>query len=211
MTTTLNILGYKHKYLPANSGDDSPTLLLFHGTGGNEDDLIPLAQRLAPTANLLSLRGNVLENGMPRFFRRIAEGVLDFEDLKFRTGEMAKFIESASSTYLFDPDKIIAFGYSNGANIAVSLLWNYPGSLAGAILIRPMMAIEPEAIPDLSHIPVFISGGIRDRVIPSGDPERLAELLKGADADLTLSMRDAGHEITREELIEIGEWWNNKF
>lgn len=211
MTTTLNILGYKHKYLPANSGDDSPTLLLLHGTGGNEDDLVPLAQRLAPTANLLSPRGNVLENGMPRFFRRIAEGVLDFEDLKFRTGEMAKFIETASSTYLFNPAKVIVLGYSNGANIAVSLLWNYPKSLAGAILIRPMMAIEPVAIPDLSNIPVFISGGIRDRVIPSGDPQRLAELLKSADADLTLSMRDAGHEITREELIEIGEWWNNKF
>jgi phospholipase/carboxylesterase len=211
MTTTLNILGYKHKYLPANSGDDSPTLLLLHGTGGNEDDLVPLAQRLAPTANLLSPRGNVLENGMPRFFRRIAEGVLDFEDLKFRTGEMVKFLENASSTYLFNPAKVIAFGYSNGANIAASLLWNYSKSLAGAILIRPMMAIEPVAIPDLSNIPVFISGGIRDRVIPSGDPQRLAELLKSADADLTLSMRDAGHEITREELIEIGEWWNNKF
>jgi predicted esterase len=211
MTTTLNILGYKHKYLPANSGDDSPTLLLLHGTGGNEDDLVPLAQRLAPTANLLSPRGNVLENGMPRFFRRIAEGVLDFKDLKFRTGEMVKFLENASSTYLFNPAKVIAFGYSNGANIAVSLLWNYPKSFAGAILIRPMMAIEPVAIPDLSNIPVFISGGIRDRVIPSGDPQRLAELLKSADADLTLSMRDAGHEITREELGDVAEWWEIKF
>jgi predicted esterase len=207
MTATINAFGFMHKYLPSNNGDDSATLLLLHGTGGNEDDLIPLGQRLAPDANTLSLRGNVLENGMPRFFRRIAEGVLDFEDLKFRTAELAEFLDKAAKSYQFDLEKIVAFGYSNGANIAESLLWNYPQLLAGAILIRPMMAIKSHVVPDLANMPVFISGGRYDRINPPGDIERVAEILGAAGPIVKMAMQDAGHEMTREELSQMAEWW----
>ena len=211
MTSTLNTFGYKHKYLPSNSGDDSLTLLLLHGTGGNEDDLISFGQRLAPTANILSPRGNVLENGMPRFFRRISDGVLDFKDLKIRTAELVEFLEKASMAYKFDRRKVIAFGYSNGANMAESLLWNYPRLLAGAILIRPMMAIKSQAVPDLSNVPVFISGGRYDMINPPGDIERVAEILGAAGASIKLAIQDAGHEMTREELSQIAEWWKKQF
>ena len=118
---------------------EKPTLLLLHGTGGNEYDLLPLGEKIDREANVLSVRGNVLENGMPRFFRRLAEGVFDEEDLIFRTKELNEFLDEASARYGFDRSNIVAVGYSNGANIAGSLLFHYRDALKGAILHHPMV------------------------------------------------------------------------
>src|SRR5262249_16993263 len=148
-------LGFVHRFVPAPSAGSGTTLLLLHGTGGNENDLLELGQTLAPNAALLSPRGKVSERGMPRFFRRLAEGVFDIEDLKFRTQALADFVASAASAYGFDPGKVIAVGYSNGANIAVSMLLLRPATLAGAVLFRPMVPFVPAVPPDLSGKPVF--------------------------------------------------------
>ena len=147
-------LGFAHRFLPGED-DSGVTLLVLHGTGGTEDDLIPLARELAPTAAILSPRGKVSEFGAPRFFRRLAEGVFDHEDLVFRTHELAEFVEAASEEYGFDRDKLVATGYSNGANIAGSLILLHPGLLRAAVLFRAMVPFEPEVMPDLSRMPVF--------------------------------------------------------
>jgi phospholipase/carboxylesterase len=155
------LAGFKHRFV-AGSGQEGATLLLLHGTGGNENDLLPLGRELLPGANLLSPRGKVLEHGMPRFFRRLAEGVFDEEDLKFRTEELAGFVKEASGRYDFDPDKLFAVGFSNGANIAASLLLMRPNLLRGAVLLRPMVPFEPEALPDLSGVRIFVAAGEMD-------------------------------------------------
>src|SRR5215217_3549942 len=142
-------LGFIHKFISAFTRQDQVTLLLLHGTGGNEQDLIPLGRELYPTAGILSPRGKVLEAGMPRFFRRLAEGVFDIEDLKFRTYELADFVEKASKVYGFDLRHVISVGYSNGANIASSLLLLRPEILSSAVLFRPMIPLMPEKVPSL--------------------------------------------------------------
>ena len=153
------ILGFIHRFERANKDDNNGpkerkkstmTLLLLHGTGGNENDLIPVGQLLSSNASLLSPRGKVLENGMPRFFRRLSEGIFDLEDLKFRTQELAKFVKDASIIYSFDLNKTIAIGFSNGANIAASLLLSHPETIKGAILFRAMIPYIPDSLPDLS-------------------------------------------------------------
>ena len=169
-------LGFVHRYLPG--GDESgPTLLLLHGTGGNEEDLIPLGQDLAPGAAILSPRGKVSEYGAARFFRRLAEGVFDHEDLLFRTHELAEFVVAAAREYGFDPSKIVAVGYSNGANVAASTILLHPGLLQAAVLFRAMVPFEPEVTPDLSGMPVFMAAGRMDRMIPQGNTQRLADIL----------------------------------
>src|SRR5438093_4095070 len=130
-----------HQLVPGNS---KRTLLLLHGTGGNERDLIPLGHDLDPNASLLSPRGKVLENGMPRFFRRLAEGVFDLEDLQKRTHELADFVVSAAEHYKIDIKHIVAVGYSNGANIAASILLLRPEVLSAAVLFRAMVPLVPE-------------------------------------------------------------------
>ena len=147
-----------HRFLPAGPGGGT-TLLLLHGTGGDEGDLLPLGRALLPGAALLSPRGRVLERGMPRFFRRLAEGVFDQEDLARRTDELAAFLEGAATRYGFDPGRVVAVGFSNGANIAASLLLRHPGRLRGAVLLSPMVPFEPEPAPDLGGTPVFIGAG----------------------------------------------------
>ena len=196
-------LGFVHRFYP---GDTGATLLLLHGTGGSEDDLVPLGRELAPGAAILSPRGKVSEYGAARFFRRLAEGVFDHEDLVFRTHELADFVEAASSEHGFDPSKIVAVGYSNGANIAGSLMLLYPGLLRAAVLFRAMVPFEPEETPDLSGMPVFIAAGRRDQMIPSQNTQRLAEILTQAGADLDLRWRDTGHGLTYEELEEAKGW-----
>jgi predicted esterase len=195
-------LGFAHSFVPAQEPDSSFTLLLLHGTGGNERDLLPLGRSLAPGAALLSPRGKVLENGMPRFFRRFAEGVFDLEDLKFRTYELADFVEAASTVYSFDPSKVIAVGYSNGANIAASMLLLRPRLLAGAVLFRPMVPLVPEAPPDLSGIPIFISAGRFDPIVSQEQTERLVTLLQGCGADVTLRWQNGGHALSAQEVRE---------
>jgi phospholipase/carboxylesterase len=155
------------------------TFLLLHGTGGNEQDLIPLAYELDKSAAILSPRGKVLENGItPRFFRRLAEGVFDLEDLKFRTNELADFVIDASKTYDFDLQYVIAVGYSNGANIAASLLLLRPEIFSSAILFRAMVPLVPEKLPDLSSKYIFMSSGLYDPIVSRQDAERLFSLFK---------------------------------
>ena len=196
-------LGFAHRFYP---GEADATLLLLHGTGGSEDDLVPLGRDLASGAAILSPRGKVSEYGAARFFRRLAEGVFDQEDLVFRTHELADFVENASEEYGFDLSKLVAVGYSNGANIAASLMLLHPGLLRAAVLFRAMVPFEPEETPDLSGMPVFLSAGRRDRMIPPQNTERLAEILREAGANLDLRWRDTGHPLTYEEVAEARDW-----
>ena len=192
-----------HQLVPGNS---KRTLLLLHGTGGNERDLIPLGHDLDPNASLLSPRGKVLENGMPRFFRRLAEGVFDLEDLKKRTHELADFVISAAKHYKIDNKNIVAVGYSNGANIAASMLLLCPETLAAAILFRAMVPLIPESQPDVSSLRVWIGAGSIDPIVPASETKQLAELLRGAGADVTIRFFRGGHELTKEDVDGAREW-----
>jgi len=182
------------------------TFLLLHGTGGNEQDLIPLAYELDKRAAILSPRGKVLENGItPRFFRRLAEGVFDLEDLKFRTNELADFVIDASKTYGFDLQRIIAVGYSNGANIAASMLLLRPEILS-AVLFRAMVPFVPQKLPDLSKKRIFMSSGLMDPIVSLDEADRLFGLFKKAGANISLSWQESGHELTIEEIRKAKEW-----
>ncbi|HWS81131.1 MAG TPA: alpha/beta hydrolase [Rubrobacter sp.] len=198
-------LGFVHRYVPGED-ESGPTLLLLHGTGGNEEDLAPLGETLAPGGALLSPRGKVSEYGAPRFFRRLAEGVFDHEDLLFRTHELAEFVQAASEEYGFDASKVVAVGYSNGANVAASTILLHPGLLRAAVLFRAMVPFEPEVTPDLSGMPVFIAAGRMDRMIPPDNTQRLADILLEAGADVDLRWRDAGHPLTYEDVAEAKAW-----
>ncbi len=203
MTTEARDLVLTHRFVP---GSSSATLLLLHGTGGNEDDLLPLGRELAPNAALLSPRGRVLERGMPRFFRRLAEGVFDQQDLALRTDELVAFIAAAASQYRFDAGKVIAVGYSNGANIAASVLLRHPGALAGAVLFHPMVPFEPSPLPSLPGTPVFISAGTADAMVPRPLTERLAELLRSSAGRVDIHWEDGGHELSRSEVDGARDW-----
>jgi phospholipase/carboxylesterase len=192
-----------HEFVP---GTSERTLLLLHGTGGNESDLIPLGRELDPHAALLSPRGKVLENGMPRFFRRLAEGVFDLEDLKIRTNELADFVAAAAQHYGFASDNVIAVGYSNGANIAASMLLLRPEIMRGAVLFRAMVPLVPDDLPDLSSVHVWIGAGSEDPIIPTSETQRLVELLRSAGADVTLRFFNAGHGLTNSEVETAGRW-----
>jgi len=192
-----------HEFVP---GSSKRTLLLLHGTGGNERDLIPLGHDLDPNASLLSPRGQVLENGMPRFFRRLAEGVFDLEDLKKRTHELGDFLIVATRHYKIDIKNLIAVGYSNGANIAASMLLLRPEILAGAILFRAMVPLIPESRPDLASVRVWIGAGSIDPIVPTSEAKQLSELLRGAGADVTIHFFQGGHELTRDDVDVAREW-----
>ncbi len=198
-------LGFVHRFLPPED-ESGPTLLLLHGTGGNEEDLIPLGEALAPGAAVLSPRGKVSEHGAPRFFRRLAEGVFDHEDLLFRTHELVDFVEAAAEEYGFDRSKLVAVGYSNGANVAGSAILLHPGLLRAAVLFRAMVPFEPDVTPDLSGMPVFMAAGRMDRMIPPDNTQHLADILVEAGADVDLRWRDTGHPLTYEEVDEAKEW-----
>ena len=192
-----------HEFIRGNS---ERTLLLLHGTGGDERDLIPIGHALDRNASLLSPRGKVLENGMPRFFRRLAEGVFDVEDLKLRTHELADFVTAAVQRYTIDGKRIFAVGYSNGANIAASALLLRPGIFSGAILFRAMVPLIPESQPDLSSVRVWIGAGKFDPIIPASQADQLAQLLRCAGADITIRFFRAGHELTSEDIATAHEW-----
>jgi phospholipase/carboxylesterase len=188
------------------SGNSDRTLLLLHGTGGNERDLIPLGRELDPNAALLSPRGKVLENGMPRFFRRLAEGVFDLEDLKQRTNELADFVAAAAKHYKLAADQIVAVGYSNGANIAAAMLLLRPEILHAAILFRAMVPLVLEKLPDLSSVRVWIGAGNQDPIIPASEAQGLVELLRSAGADVTIRFANASHGLTDAEVKTAGHW-----
>ena len=192
-----------HEFVP---GTSNRTLLLLHGTGGNERDLIPLVRGLDSRAALLSPRGKVLENGMPRFFRRVAEGVFDLDDLKKRTNELTDFVAAAAQHYGFASDKVVAVGYSNGANIAASMLLLRPKTLRGAVLFRAMVPLVPESLPDLSSVCVWIGAGSEDPIIPTSETQRLVELLRSAGADVTIRFARAGHGLSNDDIITARDW-----
>jgi phospholipase/carboxylesterase len=193
-----------------NKGKDSTksTLLMLHGTGGNELDLLPLAGRIDGDASVLSVRGNISENGMPRFFKRLAEGVFDVEDLVYRTKELNQFLDDAAGEYNFDRDNIIAIGYSNGANIAASLLFHYRNALRGAILHHPMVPIRGIELPDLSGKPVFIAAGTNDPICSPEESSELKSLLESANAKVQLHWENRGHQLTIEEVEAAGKWYS---
>lgn len=200
-----------HHIYRQGSSADAPTLLLLHGTGGNEQDLLPLAEMVSPSANVLGVRGNVSENGMPRFFRRLAEGVFDMEDLIQRTKDLKDFIDEAAVKYSFDRDRVVALGYSNGANIAASLLFHYGDALQGAVLHHPMVPLRDKELPDLSEVPVFIAAGKRDMMCPPQESEDLTSLLREAGADVMLHWEQGGHQLSRTEVEAAAIWFKEKF
>ena len=197
-----------HRFVPAPDENvaTAPTLLLLHGTGGDENDLIELGRSIAPNANLLSPRGRISENGMPRFFRRLAEGVFDEADLIHRTHELADFVQAASDHYGFSPETLTAVGYSNGANIAASILLLRPGVLKGAVLLRAMVPLVPEKTPDLTGTRIFLASGLSDPILPIDNARNLAAMFRGAGADLTFHEINAGHQLTSGELAVVRNW-----
>jgi len=202
---------FVHRFEPARAGGPGFALLLLHGTGGDENDLFSLGEMLAPGAAMLSPRGRVLENGMPRFFRRLREGVFDVPDLQARAVELAEFVAAARDTYALGAMPLVAAGFSNGANIAGALLLAHPGALQGAILLRPMTPYEPESLPSLAGVPVFIGAGTQD---PYGTPEeitRLEGLFRRGGARVEVHRADAGHNFTRGDVSAAGEWLAREF
>lgn len=194
-------------------GSDSaaPTLVLLHGTGGTEQDLLPLAQLIDPAASVLSVRGNVLENGMPRFFKRLAEGVFDEEDLIFRTRELNEFLSQAAAEYGFDRSNLVAVGYSNGANIAGSLMFHHKDAWKGAILHHPMVPRRGVLLPDLTGVPVFIGAGSNDPICSPKETEELQSLLEGAGSIVTVHWEHFGHQLTKSEVAAAAEWYKEHF
>lgn len=187
--------------------EDASTLLLLHGTGGTEEDLLPLAEMIDDSAAVLSVRGNVSENGMPRFFRRLAEGVFDEEDLLYRTKELNDFVNQSAVDYDFDRHQVIAVGYSNGANIAASLLYHHEQSLAGAVLFHPMVPRRDVTLPDLTGLPVFIGAGKNDPICQPEETQALADALREAGASVTMHWGEGGHQLTKQELTQATAWY----
>lgn len=196
-------LAFIHQYVPARHPGLS-VLLLLHGTGGTERDLLPLGEQLLPGAAQLSPRGQVLENGMPRFFRRLAEGVFDLEDLRRRAHELADFVDAARRMYDLGPTPPVAVGVSNGANVAAAMLLLRPGTLGGALLFRPMVPLVPDPIPALGGVPVQINAGTADPIVTPAQSEALGSLLLRAGAAVAIDWIEAGHRLTQEDL-EIGQ------
>jgi predicted esterase len=198
-------LSFLHYYRPAVR-PGLPIILALHGTGGDEHDLIPLAETLAQGAAILSPRGQVLEGSMPRFFRRLAEGVFDLEDLKVRTEELADFVVAACEHYSLDVARVMAVGFSNGANIAASLLLLRPGVLQKAVLFRAMVPIVPNPLPKLSGTRVLISNGERDPIVSVHETERLAALFRESGADVSVFLQPVGHQLIQQDIAAARDW-----
>ncbi|MDA8343856.1 MAG: alpha/beta hydrolase [Thermaerobacter sp.] len=198
-----HLLGFHYRFV---AGEGKDTLLLLHGTGGDESDLLQLGRALWPAANLLGVRGRVLEHGMPRFFRRLGPGVFDEADLTQRTHELADFIRAAADLHRLDSERIDAVGYSNGANIAASLLLLEPGVLRRAVLFRAMLPLQPKTVPDLHGTAAFVAAGRGDPQIPAEGTQALVELLSASGAEVTVHWVDGGHGLSQEELPPVRAW-----
>jgi phospholipase/carboxylesterase len=196
-------LSFIHRFEPASEAD-RPPLLLLHGTGGDEDDLLPLGRMVAPGSALLSPRGKILEGGMPRFFRRLAEGVFDEADVRYRANELADFITQAREAYgLAAP---VAVGFSNGANIAAAVLTLRPEALAGAVLLRAMVPLSDAKAGNLSGKGVLLLSGAADPIIPAANAGRLAGILKDAGAEVEHRVLPAGHGLSQADVTLAKAW-----
>lgn len=195
-------LGFIHRYIPPKDPKSTQTLLLLHGTAGNEESLLSIADIISPDSAVLSPRGQILENGMPRFFRRHSEGLFDIEDLHLRTRELAIFIQDSIKEYNRDSNKLITVGYSNGANIASSLILTYPGLITEAALYHPMVPYIPDNIPDLSNTRVLITAGTNDPIVSVDETNKLYNLYVACGAIVEIFWHDMGHNLTRKELYE---------
>lgn len=184
---------------------NNPTFLLLHGTGGDERDLLPIAHMINPEYNVLSVRGEVIENGMNRFFKRLAEGIFDEEDLVARTHQLKEFVDQAAIDYEFDRSRVVAIGYSNGANIATSLLFHYSNALSKAIILHPMVPIHVK-LPDLTGVPVFIGAGRNDPICLPSQSIELEKLLNDANANVMLHWENNGHRLVESEIQAAKEW-----
>ncbi len=191
-----------HKFMP---GRLPATVLLLHGSGGDENDLLPVARALAPGAALLSPRGKVVEQGLVRFFR------MDRSDVKERAAELAQWIGAAANEYGFDPAALYALGYSNGANMAAALMLLHPGVVAGACLLRTRATMQPETLPSLAGAPVLISAGQHDELIPYAEAEALAELFANAGARVDIAIQNAGHDLTPADFSLAKQWFGRVF
>ncbi|QDI92428.1 alpha/beta hydrolase [Salicibibacter halophilus] len=200
-----------HHIFKEGTNTEGPVLLLLHGTGGDENDLLPLAQMISPSSSVLSVRGNVSEGGMPRFFRRLAEGVFDEEDLVARTKELADFLDESAEKYGFDRKQIVAVGYSNGANIAASLLYHYENVLKGAVLHHPMVPLRNVELPSLKDVPVFIGAGKQDPICRPEETEELASTLESAGSNVELFWENTGHQLTKTEVEAASQWFQENF
>ena len=198
-------LGYIHRFVPATGGS-TRVLLLLHGTGGDESDLLPLGRELDPRAALLSPRGKVLEKGMPRFFRRLADGVFDEEDVVRRADELAAFITAASGEYGFSLEQMTAVGYSNGANIAAAVMLLRPEVIRSAVLLRAMMPLKNPRLPDLAGTRVLVSAGDTDPIIPLANVSALAALLQRSGADVRLEVHEAAHGLVASDRAVAKQW-----
>jgi predicted esterase len=201
-----NDLGFIHRYVPAEQATTRDTLLVLHGTGGNENDLIGVGQAVSPGAAILSPRGNVLENGAPRFFRRLAEGVFDPREVRSRAEELVGFIRGAITKYNLDAARIFALGYSNGANVASTVMFLEPGLLRSTVLLRPMLVYEPDELPDLKGASALISAGRMDPIVPAPSVEKLDALLRSSGCDVTLNWQLAAHNLLPSEVREAAKW-----
>ncbi|MCR4338746.1 MAG: alpha/beta hydrolase [Gemmatimonadaceae bacterium] len=198
--------GFTHRFVPSPSGSRDTVLLLLHGTGGNEDDLLDLGRELSPDSALLSPRGKVLENGAPRFFRRLAEGVFDLDDVQLRAGELAAFVECARAEYGLEDATVVAVGYSNGANIAAVTMLLHPGRIHAAALLRAMVVLEPTPPPDLSGTAVLVSAGVMDPIVPAAHAARLAGIFRAAGAAVELKRQQASHGLVRSDIFDCRDW-----
>jgi phospholipase/carboxylesterase len=199
----VNDLGFIHRFVP---GKSSRTLLLLHGTGGDETDMLGLGHQIDTNAALLSPRGKVLENGAPRFFRRLAEGVFDEEDVMRRAHELAQFVEGATTEYKIDTEHLVAVGYSNGANIAAAMILLGVAKFRRAILLRAMVPLSKIDVPDLKTFQVLISAGQLDPIAPQPIAQRLAHLFETAGAEVLLRFQPAGHELTLTDVDDARKW-----
>jgi phospholipase/carboxylesterase len=196
-------LSFVHRFEPAQRAG-LPPLLLLHGTGGDESDMLSLGHAVAPGAAILSVRGKVLEHGMPRFFRRLAEGVFDEQDVRYRANELADFIVEARRKYQFPAP--VALGYSNGANIATAVLFLRPDALAGAMLLRAMVPLHDLPKTDLARKTVLILSGMSDPIVPPDNSGRLAALLTKAGAEMQRLTLPVGHQLSQADLTAAQEW-----
>lgn len=197
-------------YVVSPGTDTSTGVMLLHGTGGDEYDLLDLGTVTAPGTTLISPRGRAPENGMNRWFSRHAAGVLDEEDIRRRALELSRFIPAARNRHGISTDGLWALGFSNGANMAAAMLLLYPNAFSGAILMRPMLPLKPDTLPDISGLPVYVAAGTRDTMIPGESTRELLTLLERCGADLTVTWADRGHQFGTDEVDDVRQWFAGK-